>query len=297
MAKFLKEIGLFLLILFGVFLGLEVPIQVNYDIQISERADWQCLDNINADILIVGNSRVESGFDPISIQEATGYDIYLLTQSGWTAPVLKKKLENYLLVNEPPDWLVIQADPIHLNSRRDWYAKSQFLKYLFLDRENLQETMRLYEGYRWFEFVVPSIRYQGVPGRYVRDAFGIPLELEKIKGYKANLGQNKHEPIPYDSCIIHEESLEILEDFFALSPASVKMGVYPLVSPELYERTTGVNNIESYCEARGIHFINANDLITHKPDSIFSNHTHANIYGAKMQTQLLIDQINALQLP
>ena len=132
MAKFLKEIGLFLLILLGVFLALEVPIQVNYDTQISERADWQCLDSINADILVVGNSRVEGGFDPMAIEEGTGYVTYLLTQSGWQAPVLRQKLENYLLVNEPPTWLVIQADPIHLKARKDWYAKSQFLKYCLL---------------------------------------------------------------------------------------------------------------------------------------------------------------------
>lgn len=297
MKKFLNELVLFIALLLGVFIALEAPIQINYEKQISAVADWQCLDSINADILIVGNSRVESGFDPIAIENATGYEAFLLTQTGWQAPVLKQKLENYMLVNEPPTWLVIQADPIHLNTRSEWYAKSQFLKYLFLDRENLQQTMRPYQGYRWFEFVVPFIRYQGIPGRYVRDALGIPMELDKIKGYKPNKGRNRHEPIPFDSCSIELESLEILEDFYALSPTSVKIGVYPLVSPELYERTLGVDNIEGFCAARGIHFINTNELISNKPDSIYSNHTHANIYGAKMQTQLLIDQINAFQLP
>ena len=297
MKKFLNELVLFLALLLGVFIALESPIQINYEKQISAVADWQCLDSINADILVVGNSRVESGFDPIAIERATGHEAFFLTQPGWQAPVLKKKLENYMLVNEPPTWLVIQADPIHLNSRSDWYAKSQFLKYLFLDRENLEEVMRPYQGYRWFEFVVPFIRYQGVPGRYIRDALGIPMELDKIKGYKPNKGRNRHEPIPFDSCKIELESLEILEDFYALSPSSVKIGVYPLVSPELYERTLGVHNIEGFCAARGIHFINANELIEHKPDFIYSNHTHANINGAKMQTQLLVDQINALQLP
>ena len=296
MRKFLIQTILFLALLLGVFLALEAPIQINYDTQVSAVADWQCLDSINADILVVGNSRVEGGFDPVAIEKATGYETYLLTQTGWQAPVLKQKLENYMLVNEPPIWLVIQADPIHLNSRKDWYAKSQFLKYLFLDREDLRETMRPYIGYRWFEFFVPFIRYQGVPGRYVRDALGFPMELDKIKGYKPNEGRNRHEPIPFDSCRIELESLEILEDFYALSPNSIKLGVYPLVSPELYERTSGVNNIESYCAARGIQFINANELIKHKPDSIYSNHTHANVHGARMQTQLLIDQINALQL-
>jgi len=297
MRQFLNQIGLFLILLLGVFLVLEAPVQINYDTQISAVADWQCLDSINADILVVGNSRVESGFNPIAIEKATGYEAFLLTQTGWQAPLLKKKLENYMLVNEPPIWLVIQADPIHLNTRSDWYAKSQFLKYLFLDRENLQETVRPYKGYRWFEFVVPFIRYQGVPGRYVRDALGIPMELDKMKGYKPNKGRNRHEPIPFDSCKIELESLKILEDFYELSPTSIKMGVYPLVSPELYDRTMGVTNIERFCADHGIQFINANELIKHKPDSIYSNHTHANIYGAMMQTQLLTDRINALQLP
>lgn len=297
MRKFLIQTALFLALLLGVFLALEVPIQINYDTQISERSDWQCLDSINADILIVGNSRVEGGFDPIAIDKATGLETYLLTQSGWDAPVLRKKLENYMLVNKPPMWLVIQADPILLKTRRDWYGKKQFLKYLFLDRENLQETMRPYEGYHWYEFNIPFIRYRGVPNRYVRDALGIPMELDKIKGYKPMKERYQHEPIPFDSCIIEPESIELLEDFYSLSPNSMKMGVYPLFSSELYERTFGVANIERFCVEQGIGFVNANELIQHKPDSIYSNHTHPNIYGAQMQTQLVINYINDVQLP
>jgi hypothetical protein len=297
MRKFLIQTALFLALLLGVFLALELPIQINYYTQISERSDWQCLDSINADILIVGNSRVEGGFDPIAIDKATGLETYLLTQSGWEAPILRKKLENYMLVNEPPIWLVIQADPIHLTTRSDWYDKKQFLKYLFLDRENLQETMRPYEGYHWYEFAIPFIRYRGVPNRYIRDALGIPMELNKIKGYKPKKERYQHEPIPYDSCVIELESVKILQDFFSLSPNSMEMGVYPLVSSELYEKTFGVANIEHFCAAQGIHFVNANELIQYKPDSIYSNHTHTNIYGAQMQTQLMIDYINDVQLP
>ena len=297
MKRFIQHFISFAAVLLFAFASLEVPIQWNYDCQIAASADWQCLEGINAEVLIVGNSRVESGFDPTQIEATTGLSTFVLAQTGWQAKLLKSKLRNYLKVNTPPKVLIIQADPIHLGTRSDWYAKSNFLKYLFFDREDLYTTMKDYTGFHAYEFWIPFIRYRGVPGRYVRDAFNIPLELDKVKGYKPNGGMNRHEPIPAGRMTLSFSNIAMLDAFYSESPKSKRLAVFPLVSPELYERIDGLETLRSYSREREIQFLDLNTIIAAKPDSIYSNHTHANVFGAKLQTEQLSSAINALQLP
>ena len=91
---------------------LELPVQWNYKYQITDAGDWHRLDSINADILIIGNSRIESGFDPRTIEAETGLKTYCLVQTGWQSRLLRKKLENYLKVNRAPAFLAVQSDPL-----------------------------------------------------------------------------------------------------------------------------------------------------------------------------------------
>jgi len=297
MKRFILDILRFFGIVLLCFLSLELPIQLNYEHQIAASADWQCLKGINADILIVGNSRVESGFDPVLIEKETGLSCFVLAQTGWQSALLRRKLERYLEENTAPSFVVVQADPIHLASRSDWYAKSNFLKYLFLDREGLFETMSVYQGFHWYEFFIPFVRYQGVPGRYIRDAFNLPMELDKTKGYKANKGVFRNEPVPVDGMGLDYDKIQFLSEFFEQAPLADGIAVFPLVSRHLYPKINDIPALTQFCQEKGIAFLNCNNDIKNKPDSIFSNHTHANYLGAKLQTELLISSINALQLP
>lgn len=294
MKDFLKRLTLSITIILVAFLILELPVQWNYEHQITDAGDWHRLDSINAEILIIGNSRVESGFDATMVEAKTGLKTYCLAQTGWQSRLLRKKLENYLKVNPQPKFLVVQSDPLHLGTRSDWYAKPSFLKYLFLDRENLFDTMKPYQGFHWYEFFIPFVRYTGVPGQYIRDAFNLPFPLQRVKGYRPNHGRNRNEPIPYEELSMTHTNIEFLSEFYSQSPQSKKIAVFPLVTPALYERITGVDELNRFCTSSQVTLINLNTAINEKPDSIFSNHTHVNELGAIQQTNHLI---NALQQP
>ena len=244
MKRFVLDLARFFGITLLCFLALELPIQLNYKYQIAASADWQCMNDINADILIVGNSRVESGFNPIAIENATELSCYVLAQTGWQSRLLKRKLERYLENNSPPTFLIVQADPIHLNTRSTWYSKSNFLKYLFLDREGLFETMSVYQGFHWYEFYIPFIRYKGVPGRYIRDAFNIPMRLEKTKGYKANMGSFRNDSIPIETMSMDVSEIEFLSEFFDQTPSAIGIAVFPLVSAYLYPKVKNIAEIQ-----------------------------------------------------
>jgi hypothetical protein len=297
MKRFILDLGKFCGLLLLCFFALEIPIQLNYKHQISASADWQCLEDINADILIVGNSRVESGFDPIMIENATGLSCFVLAQTGWQSALLRLKLERYLENNRPPSFLVVQADPLHLTTRKDWYSKSNFLKYLFMDREGLFTTLQGYQGFHWYEFYIPFIRYIGVPGRYIRDALNLPMELDKVKGFKPNKGTFRNDSIPIEGMGMADSEIDFLREFFNQTPSATSIAVFPLMSNYLYPKIDDIPKLSEFCATENVLFLNCNKLIENKPDSIYSNHTHANQYGAQIQTELLISHINALQLP
>ena len=294
MRDFLKRLTLSATMALMALLILELPVQWNYEHQITDAGDWHRLDSINAEVLIIGNSRVESGFDATEIEAQTGLKSYCLVQTGWQSRLLRKKLENYLKVNHPPRFLIIQSDPLHLGTRSDWYAKPSFLKFLFLDREDLFDTMKPYKGFHWYEFYIPFVRYMGLPGRYIRDALNIPFPLHREKGYRPNNGRNRNEPIPFDELSMTQEDIGILSKFYQQCPKARHIAIFPLVTPAFYPRINGIDDLSQFCIDNQIEFLNLNDIIPTKPDSIFSNHTHVNNWGASQQSSELI---HALQQP
>lgn len=290
MKKFLNQIGLFLLLLTGVFLALELPVQMNYHKRISNQADWQCLEGINAEVLIIGNSRAWTGFDASKIEVATGLTTYVLAQDGWQIDLLRIKLRNYLLVNDCPDVMFVQADPSFLATRNDWYDKAEFLKYLFLDRERIRSAMRPYLGFRSYEFFIPFIRYAGFSGRYVRDAFALPRNVNRVKGFKSMTHcSNELGPIPYDSIGIQNEHFGKMEELFCQCATSKEVALFPLVSDEYYRRFKSEDALANYCRDKEFELLNINGIFPNPPDSIFYNHEHADEYGAQLQTDILID--------
>ena len=297
MNTFFKKLTITGCYFFLVLCALEIPIQWNYETQITDAGDWHCLDSIDAEILIIGNSRVESGFDASQIEMSTGLSTYCLVQTGWQSKLLRKKLENYLKTNQSPQFIAVQSDPLHLSTRTDWYAKPSFLKFLFLDREELYHTMSSYKGFHWYDFYIPFIRYMGLPGRYVRDAFNLPFKMHRIKGYRPNNGHRRNEPLPIDSLIMKNNDIEFLSSFYNQVPNAEPIAVFPLVTRELYPRIIGIDDLEAYCTRSDVHLLNLNCIVDQKPDSIFSNHTHTNIWGSAIQTDIFSDFINALQQP
>lgn len=298
MALFIKRLFEFIVLITVVLCLLELPIQLNYKTRISNHSDWHSLENINAEILIIGNSRAWTGFDAVKIQESTGKSTYILAQDGWQMDLLIAKFRHYLKSNVDPEILIVQADQAFLGKRRDWYGKSDFLKYIFMDKLDLMSDMRTYDGYHWYEVWIPFIRYAGVPGRYIRDAFAMPFHVDRVQGYSARPVTNNPLPtIPFDSITIKKEYVEKLDDFFSQSEDSERTIVFPLVSAALYPRIKGEQHIRKYSDDNGINYLNLNSSYPNPPDSIFDNHTHVNAHGAEVQTMKLIELINALQLP
>ena len=123
------------------------------------------------------------------------------------------------------------------------------------------------------------------------------MELDKTKGFKANKEVFYNAAIPFDSISMGYHEIQLMNEFFEQVPLATGISVFPLVSRHLYPKINDIPVLKQFCEENAIAFLNCNDATENKPDSIFSDHVHANDLGAKLQTELLISSIHALQLP
>lgn len=299
MKRFTTQLLRFLAVLLGTLMLLETPIQWNYDIQNADMADWQKLDGIHAEILFIGNSRTWRSIDALRASNETRKNIYALAQDGWQARLLNRKLAHYLSNNVAPEILLIQSDPAFLGTRTNWYAKSDFLKYLFLDREDIQDLMKVYDGYNWWDWYIPTVRYAGVPGRYFIDAMGESMGIYRIHGALPETAgvQPELPQIPMNTWGCSDESVSWIDSLKNQCPTTQIILWHPPISRALFDKRE-ISNILNYSNEHGIPFIDLGKTSLH--DSLFKDNTHVNIFGSTWTTDTvisLIQEFNALQQP
>jgi len=299
MKRFLHQATLFLGVSLAILMALEIPIQWNYEIQNADMADWQKLGGINADIVFIGNSRTWHSLDAHKASEKTGRNIYALAQDGWQARLLNRKLRNYLQQNRSPDIIFIQSDPAFCGTRTNWYSKSNFLKYLFLDREDLQDLMKAYEGYHWWDWSIPAIRYAGLPGRYLTDATGSNMGIYRRHGTLPESAgvQKRLPPIPMDDWKCSVKSTAWIDSLKRQCPSSQIVLWHPPISQALFEKRD-ISAIASYSKEHNTPLLDLGKASLE--DSLFKDNTHVNKFGSIWTTDTVIafiQELNALQQP
>ena len=308
MKPFLIHSGIALSGVLAILCLLEIPIQLNYSSVNSPLADWQTLEGQNAKILIIGNSRAWTTYNPEVIEQVSGMSTFALSQDGWNADILKEKAAYYLLHNSDPEIVLLQCDPSMVFERKEWYKKEEFLKYLLFDRINIRTFGSNLSGYRWWDFFFPAARYFGFPKRYLVDALGIynPLNSDfsknrKTKGfcaYQTNSSQLKDVPVKSIWTKEFEPNrFESLTNIRMLFPTSQVIFTFPPVSHRLFE-TMDISPYKEFASKFG-QVLLIHQYETPFDDTLFYDHTHVNVLGSEMVTNLLNQYLseNALQLP
>lgn len=300
MRRFILQSCYFILGMTGCFLLLELPVQWNYAIQNSDMGDWQALADIDADIVLVGNSRTWTTYNTEYMSQKLGASVYALAQDGWECNLLETKLKHYLSQNNIPEFIFIQADPAILGHRDDWYDKPNFLKYLWLDREGLHSTMRGYEGNHWWEWGIPFIRYLSYPHTYIRDSTGGHDPLNRRYGSWPDSSTTAHplSKLPITKWSISEDALAYLERVSSIQGSEIYFFASPI--SQTLSTISEFEPIKAKAACLDLDFI---DLTRQGlPDSYFRNHTHVNRFGSEWATDTLTAfirqiQIHALQQP
>lgn len=163
MKKFLIKITLFAVTIYGLAWGLDYAISKGlYQMEDYRFMSWHEMEqgDINADILIMGNSRALSHFEPWTIDSITGMSCYNLGIGGYPINVETMKYHYYCLHNCKPKVIVQQVDNMTIGclAAPHQHQSEQYLPLIY-DRRTQPELLRI--GYSLLDMHCPLYRYWG----------------------------------------------------------------------------------------------------------------------------------------
>ena len=163
MKKFLIKISIFAVVLYGLAWGLDYAISKGlYQTDDYRFISWREIGvgNINADILVMGNSRALSHFEPWTIDSITGMSCYNIGLGGYSITVDDLKYQYYSAHNRKPRLIILQIDAATLryDEAPHNHQSEQFLPLIY-DRPMNNELQRV--GYSWLDIHCPLYRYWG----------------------------------------------------------------------------------------------------------------------------------------
>jgi hypothetical protein len=115
---------------------------------------------INSKIVIYGSSRAWVHVSPKIIMDSLKFSTYNLGIDGHNFK-LQNLRHNLLLKHNPKPKLILHCvDIFTLQKREDLYNDVQFLPYILLSKD-FYEALKGYEGFGYFDFHLPLLRYTG----------------------------------------------------------------------------------------------------------------------------------------
>ena len=301
MRLFLKNLTIALGVLATILIALELPIFFNRMNPNSVHTDWYDLIDCKAESVFIGNSRAWTTIDPERFYQCTGHTMQIIAQDGWNSAILVEKT-NYFrrVMKSEPKYVFIQLDPSMLFTRDNWYNKQHFLKYLLWDQVGIQSFASELQGYKWWEFYIPTTRYFTYPEQYFKEAFGLYTPLSekftntrKINGYCAyqnteeklqrlpdkNIWENGFEEDAFKPILKIAQSFPESEIVFLFCPIS-----------EPLQAVTDFKQFDSFSKKYGIPLF---DLSGRKGfvDELMFDHTHVNLSGSIIATETLCQKL------
>lgn len=193
MRKFLFRIAFFLapIILFGGLADwyISKTLRKSNSYAKGEYSTWNAVleGKRNADILVYGSSRAWVHVSPAILKDSLKMSVYNFGIDGhnFWLQYLRHKL--YLKHNKNPKLIIQTLDFLTLMKQKTLYNPDQLLPYMLWNNE-IKEATLSYEGYKFFDYEIPLIRYYGK-----RNAFQEVKRLiqypdanlpERILGYK-----------------------------------------------------------------------------------------------------------------
>lgn len=152
-----------MLILWGLAWALDYTISKGlYQMEDYRFMSWsEMLDGeINADVVILGNSRALSHFESWTIDSICGISCYNLGIGGYPINVQVMKHFCYQLHNNKPEYIIHSVSGLTLYAIQapHQHQSEQFLPLIY-DRAMRDELLRV--GYTWKDLYIPLYRYWG----------------------------------------------------------------------------------------------------------------------------------------
>lgn len=268
--------------------------------------DWNNMyrGNINADLIINGNSKAYHHVSPKILDSLLSINTYNLGIDGYGFVMQKAKYDIYSKYNKAPKIILHIVGAQILDKRDNLYQKQKFAPYI--SDSIIKNVTKKYNGFSFFERHLPLVRYQSdfnVVPNSVASLIGFShlfKDASKFKGYEA-IDEHWRDDFEnfkkkYPNGIDYEINKNSLKHFDNYLKDEIKKGskIFLVYSPTYMESQKYINNrdeiIKTYkilSKKHGVSFLDysSNELTTNK--SFFYNSQHLNKKGAELFSHIL----------
>lgn len=218
MKRFLRIVILFVGILIGINICLDG--YISYRLMHSNESKYVGWTDItqkqlNADLLIMGNSRAWVMYDPYIMDSILGVNSYNIGMNG--SPI-NRQIAKYNIYakfqNRKPDYIVLNIDHMSL-TWRDGYEREQFFPYMWYPA--IRKELKIVEPFTFAELYLPLYRYTTYKGLWEL----LSEEEETIRQYKGYEGQEwtwdgtAYNQIDTVHFIVDERTLKMFDEFLS----------------------------------------------------------------------------------
>lgn len=260
------------------------------------------------DVLIMGNSRGFSHFDPQILDSALSVNSYCIGIGGFPINIHMVKYDFYREKNAKPKLIIYNVDYITLNimNLKRQFTSEQFFPAMYSKTIN-KAVGGL--GYDLFDRYVPMVRYFGYQ-KVIKDGI---LEFLHIKHHVDRSSYKGHspEPGPWDPSILNEtdkvsycfvpEAVEMFESFLSECKRE-GIEVVLVDSPIYYEFSDMVVDLDSLtayyqrtADIYGFRFLDyTKDCYLCEDSSYFSNPVHLSPEGTKLFSRMFSHDLDSI---
>lgn len=165
MKKFIKRLFIFLIPIVVLSYPLDFFISSNLKKSndlFGEFEVWNDIyeQNIDASVLIYGSSRAWVDINPHVLKDSLQLNSYNLGMDGHNFWLQYLRHLEYLKKNKAPKHIIVAVEFGSLQKRKDLYLYKQFLPYMLCNKNMINYT-KSYEGFGFFDYYFPLIRYTG----------------------------------------------------------------------------------------------------------------------------------------
>ena len=188
MKRFLRNIGIGVVVVYLVFLGLDKVLTHNLHHSNARMfRNWNEVfyDSTDYDLIICGNSRAWLFYNPAILDSVLQMNTYNLGLDGHGVTTQVARYHAYCSTHPKPRYVVQNIDFFTLTPSNK-FEREQFLPYLEFD--GLYDEIHEEEGYSWVDRYVPFVRYIGYKD-VIFEGLGLPNDIVRYedlyKGYHA----------------------------------------------------------------------------------------------------------------
>ena len=259
---------------------------------------WNAIlyEDVNADIIIMGNSRAYRNFDPKNISSMVGETVWNLGMDSYSFNIQQVKYSIYRKYNAQPKTLLINVDYATLDYSEVNYEREQFLPYIndsafqnksiqnaFSSRERYFPLIK-YFGYR-SEIIIGLLEFLNI--RHFNDdevngywgSMGLWNEnglKHMVKNHKTIQAANNEKVVSEFKKFITEKKADSVKIVLVYSP------LYKDASQVLKDNKLTVDLYKALSDELGVAFIDYTNDEMCEDITCFENATHLNRKGAEL---------------